>query len=350
MDNETIRCGEPATITQTPTTPTPYQHIPISIHNVSPTHFINNEKIKIACDGGLAQGHATFGVVISINNKITTELYGSLPTQINPTSLTSESYGCYYALNKIQHQLGTNRSYQLITVLIDNKTLITRIKTLLQYNPFPTACSKSEHEVISANAHIIKSLPNIIIKHISSKRQTGTNTEEQILHSLSHHLSQDARQETSIPNIIIPKLHTEAIDLIINNQKVSSNYLEALREASAKPMLWTYYKEKYNWSDNCINKIDWKAHGIAISYLNGRKQKTTLQFIHKWLPINASHSVQASGTGKLCPYCQQCDEDHHHFLSCAHPTSQQQWKNAAQLLRQKITNYNKHIHPTLKTL
>jgi hypothetical protein len=117
--------------------------------------------------------------------------------------------------------------------------------------------------------------------------------------------------------------------------------------ASAKPALWQFYQTKYNWSNECIETINWKQHGDALSSITGRQQKTVLQFIHKWLPINTSHSQQAEGTGRLCPYCQQTDETHQHLLACQHPALQEQWFLAAQDIQQKISKYSKLIHPTI---
>jgi hypothetical protein len=166
-----IRCGEPHPITIIPPTTTPHQYLPIYINNVAPTIFRNHDIIDIASDGGLINNHSTFGVIISINQIIVTEIHGSLPTQIHPTSLTSEAYGCYYALQKIHEQLNTYTSYSCINLLLDNKSLISRITELRKYKPFPTACLKSEFEIISAIVDIISKLPNINIKHVSSKNQ-----------------------------------------------------------------------------------------------------------------------------------------------------------------------------------
>jgi hypothetical protein len=206
---------------------------------------------------------------------------------------------------------------------------------------------KSEFEVIAAIVDILSKLPNVNLKHIQSKSNNHENMDDKILHSMSHNLAQDVRQENPIPNSTIPQLHTSNIDLIINNHKVSSKYLEELRLAAAKPALWKYYQDKYRWNDECINNIDWTAHGHAISSLTGRQQKTTLQFIHKWLPLNASHSLQAEGTGRLCPFCHQEDEDHLHFISCLHDSVIDQWKNATETIQKKLHNYSKSIHPTL---
>jgi hypothetical protein len=277
-------------------TNTPHQYIPIYINNTTPTFFRNQDIIDIASDGGLLHNHSTFGVIISINQSIVTEMHGSLPTQIHPTSLTSKAFGCYFALQKIQERLQSYTSYSCINLLLDNKSLVSRSNELQKFKPFPNVCLKSEFEIISALVDIISTLPNIHIKHVPSKNQPDIHDDAKVLHSLSHHLAKDARKYP-IPNIIIPKLHVTSIELLINHQKEYSNYLEELRFASAKPSIWQYYTDKYKWTEATINSIDWKSHGLPISYFTGRKQKTILQFIHKWLPLNASHSIQAEGTG-----------------------------------------------------
>jgi hypothetical protein len=95
-----------------------------------------------------------------------------------------------------------------------------------------------------------------------------------------------------------------------------------------------------------INSIDWKAHGLAISYFTGKKRHF-LQFIHKWLPLNASHSLKAEGTGRLCPVWVQTDKDHHHLLACNHPTPMTQWHISAITFQNFFRTYCKLIHPIL---
>jgi hypothetical protein len=78
-----------------------------------------------------------------------------------------------------------------------------------------------------------------------------------------------------------------------------------------------------------------------------RQQKSTIQFNHRWLPLNASHSIQAESTGKLCPYCLHEDESHQHFLQCPHPAPTLQWTNAMQQIINRLRTYNKNIDSTL---
>jgi hypothetical protein len=127
IGQETITCGDPIDSCHTPERPSMIQYIPILTNNIHPLIINGNDIINIASDGGLSQQHSTFGALISVNNTIITELNGSLPTQIHATSLTSEAYGCYYAIRKIWQQLDNNYNYGAINILLDNKTLISRL-------------------------------------------------------------------------------------------------------------------------------------------------------------------------------------------------------------------------------
>jgi hypothetical protein len=110
--------------------------------------------------------------------------------------------------------------------------------------------------------------------------------------------------------------------LYIQGQRVASNYQQIIREKSTINEVHNYYIPKYNWTDNEINNIHWRAHGKAIQTLTGRQYKTITQFIHSWLPINASYAQDLVGDGKLCPFCLSTNETHEHFLSCQHDNLQ----------------------------
>jgi hypothetical protein len=86
----------------------------------------------------------------------------------------------------------------------------------------------------------------------------------------------------------------------------------------------------------------WKKHGKFLNNLPKRMCKTINQFNHGWLPVNASHSINASGTGRLCPFCLSCDEDQHHFLTCTHQHLNDQWKESSTIIESKMTSYDKN--------
>jgi hypothetical protein len=73
--------------------------------------------------------------------------------------------------------------------------------------------------------------------------------------------------------------------------------------------------------------------------LAGRTQKTILQFIHGWLPVNGHPGVGKLGNARLCPYCTSAEETQDHFLSCCHITPTHQRR---QLYLRIQTHLKKH--------
>jgi hypothetical protein len=133
------------------------------------------------------------------------------------------------------------------------------------------------------------------------------------------------------------------IHLQLNKQRVAGDYRTALRQASTAPEIKMYYCDKYKWSQATIADIHWAAHGKSLTKLPSRTSKTITQMLHQWLPVNASYSINAVGTGRLCPYCLTCEEDDRHFLSCPHPTPSHLWVQAASTITKALIRYDKHI-------
>jgi hypothetical protein len=74
-----------------------------------------------------------------------------------------------------------------------------------------------------------------------------------------------------------------------------------------------------------------------------RQHKTIIQFIHGWIPVNASYSKASIGTARLCPYCTSCDKSQQHWLQCTHDKLTNMWKTAADNVARKLRKYNKNI-------
>jgi hypothetical protein len=84
----------------------------------------------------------------------------------------------------------------------------------------------------------------------------------------------------------------------------------------------------------------WKQHGKFVNNLPKRRCKTINQFNQGWLPVNAFHSINASGTGRLCPFCVSCEEDQHHILTCTHQHLSDQWKESSTIIKSKLISYD----------
>jgi hypothetical protein len=191
---------------------------------------------------------------------------------------------------------------------------------------------------------MITQYPLITIQYI--KQNNFQNSE---LLAQCNTLAQQAQHFNPTTHCIANTIQLSA-ELFIANKKVSSDFTSHIRTGFATPILWDYYQDKFKWSINCIQSIDWMSHGTALNQLHHRQKKTIIQFNYRWLPINTSHSLQSTGTARLCPYCSHVDETHYHYLSCPHLASKQIWHYNSQLIQDTIQRYSKHINQTLVKL
>jgi hypothetical protein len=115
---------------------------------------------------------------------------------------------------------------------------------------------------------------------------------------------------------------------------------EHLRAAYSSQALRQYYLEKFpHWPPEAPDDIDWYIKGQALKSLHGRHQKTILQMMHGWLPVNAHPGSGNSDDTQNCPYCLTTPETMFHFLSCTH--------QSAVLPRQvKIRAIQQHLRST----
>lgn len=311
------------------------------------TNTSNNETIYVASDGGLLYDIASFGGVINTNDSTLWEIQGSITPQEHLSSLTAEAYGCFYTMDKLLQEIGILAlKHNNIVIICDNQSLLSRLNSLLHYQLTPNMCLTPEYEVISSIVMILKQLPSVSLKHVHS-HQKGPLSHEALLNQRCDELATEARTFTP-PESTIPILPGSKAIFTINNSHVSSTYINQIRTAALSQDLRIYYQSTNKWNDETIDSINWRCQGRALISLRGRQQKTMLKFIHKWLPINTAHSIQAVGTGRLCPYCKSCDETHLHFLTCRHLQSSTLWIGAAQQVQQAHKQHP--IDPVLKKL
>jgi hypothetical protein len=88
----------------------------------------------------------------------------------------------------------------------------------------------------------------------------------------------DIASQLQLQNTPIPKLDIQNAELVLNSKLILTMYQSSIREAFTQPDLWSYYFNKFNWTQECIDLINWTSHGKTLSYLPQRQQKTTIQF------------------------------------------------------------------------
>ena len=75
-----------------------------------------------------------------------------------------------------------------------------------------------------------------------------------------------------------------------------------------------FLKEKYRWTQQTLDNIEWELHAAIIQNQKYSRKKTTIKYIHRWLPSGSKRF----GQNLRCPHCEGdgTQHDHDHVLTC----------------------------------
>jgi hypothetical protein len=136
--------------------------------NITYTNDIKNnnliiETIQILCEGKIDDEHITIGSALYINGTKAITCKGKLKTTNNSANIVINTYSTHYLLQ--QFLITTTQAIYSanITLLIDDRILISRINKLNR-KIYPNACQLPEYEIINAINIQLNHIPNITIR------------------------------------------------------------------------------------------------------------------------------------------------------------------------------------------
>ena len=93
---------------------------------------------------------------------------------------------------------------------------------------------------------------------------------------------------------------------------------DVVTEGEHGPPLRQYLKEKFGWSEDTFQCIDWEAMKVYTRRLEGSKETNLIKLVMNWQNDNHQNEFFYAKDG-VCPACQSIQEDHLHFISCRDP-------------------------------
>lgn len=111
--------------------------------------------------------------------------------------------------------------------------------------------------------------------------------------------------------------------------KIKKHLYNARRTGPAR----TYMLEKYEWSDEVFDSINWTSIGNVRRKLTYVRRMQTSKIMHGWLPI--MHMRQHITGISQCPGCRCEDETLEHFIKCPHHLMKMKRKEIIAALRKK---------------
>jgi hypothetical protein len=274
--------------------------------------------------------------LISIENTPHAVTSFQIPDHRQTTSLSYHAYSCIIPLSWLYSYTNQAAQHYNICIHCNSKQIRNQLQRVHNNNKSPSHCYCPEWDLLQSTVQLATKFKSHQFKSCHLQDIIKDKQQNKLLQLINND-TPTCRWETK-------SFSYDTTQLLIHNQRVPSDYTSMIREAHTAPAIDAYYITKYGWDNKTVNNIMWKEHGRALTNIPKRMCKTITQFNHEWLPVNASHSMNAVGTGRLCPFCATCDEDQHHFISCTHPHLMESWSEAAGTIKSKLTSYDKLIH------
>jgi hypothetical protein len=206
---------------------------------------------------------------------------------------------------------------QELLVYTMDKRILRRLQQFRSTKPTSSFQLSPDHEALSLLVDLMLILPNVTIILLEDVCTTPQQKHDRfIIRKCQQQIHRIQACETLPATIGATDMKAS---LFINNREIPTDILQEMRFAAQSPELRRHFQQKYQWTNNIIDTIDWEVHASAIRQSNPYRFKTIIQAIHGWLPTHAHHASSYNITSK-CPMCNQEEETNQHFLSCSAPS------------------------------
>ena len=211
----------------------------------------------------------------------------------------------------------------------DNKTLIDRLLTLLEYDGvwYPSVFAWPD---IDTTQEIFISLGKLpfwpSFKHVKGHQDEEIPFEQlrrpAQLNVLADHLATAALQEQDFDEDenFYPLPHMPMY-LKLEGRFVCSRERNLLRDAIPRVNVANYFKDRYDWPDNVFEQVDWTAFEAARKRTPSTNTFTT-KLVTGWLATNAK-LAQWEKMPATCPFCGHHSETNDHLFQCP---QRNQWR------------------------
>jgi hypothetical protein len=281
----------------------------------------NRSLADVATDGSYdpETGKMAYGWIIAINEKIIAEGKGPAEASTHlAESFRAEAYGLRAATTFIQALLRCKQGPgpQRWFFHIDNRTLITRME---RYST-SQAMAKWVHD------------PDIDVTNMVQENLRGI--EAQFLHVKSHQDRQHNQTKLSFPaqlngradqlatgqqeSMKYPEtiITTDFCHLTIGKHYITRDSQRWLLDSASMIPIRQYYSDKYGWSEQTFQSIDWDLQHKVLQRYGVNDQRRILKFVHGWLPTNNRLFREKRQNTTRCPLCFYVVEDAVHLFSC----------------------------------
>jgi hypothetical protein len=123
---------------------------------------------------------------------------------------------------------------------------------------------------------------------------------------------------------VVPILPTSGVQLQLKEATVTRNIKQEVMQARHVQPLIDYMMDKFEWSQETYDSVDWVTHRRAVGRWEKRRT-TIIKQIYRWLPVGKQVHRYDQKNNPGCSTCQAPLEDQAHPVQCNAPT-RMQWR------------------------
>jgi hypothetical protein len=309
------------------------QYCEITIDIDTLLDILTNGEFIIASDGASPQGKGAFGWSLATpTGARLVKCYGPGPGH-NCISYRAEGYGVLSPLRFLINlkKFFDSAPFQSYIHYCDNAALMKNLHKAQKYKDYwPNESLDNDWDILISIKTSTLELDNPpTFTHIKGHQDDHHNYADL---PLKAQLNIDADRLASIyindhhqnQHTTVTRLPSNTAQLQLPQGTITHHLKREILLARTGPALLTHIQQKYHWTDDTTQAIDWTNHRqVFRSY---PKQTTLVKLIHRMLPVGEKVNKYDDKYSPQCPTCKQEIETQDHLHQCT-GFSRRKWRN-----------------------
>jgi ribonuclease HI len=285
--------------------------------------FEHSARIEVATDGGFnpQTGKSSYGWIVAANKTLIAK--GRGPAAAHPElaeSFRAEGFGIFAALRFLQEltsHFQIDKEKHTWRFYLDNRAMIQRMESYEQNTRHSKWHLRPDADITNQASEILAIFPASLI-HVKSHQDINTDFDK-LSYPAQLNVMADLQATTHHDEMTKPMITYEHPypTLVLGNIPITRDSQKWILRQAGKVPIQHYYKEKYGWTKEIFNDIDWDIQEKALRYFSESDQSRILKFVHGWLPTNKRLYREGIEKSPKCQLCNALEESNDHLWICS---------------------------------
>ena len=311
---------------------------PLDIESLHPERIKSAKRLTSVSDGSLdpITGRAAFAWILALPGK-EAWIKRRHTVNANPKYVTSFRAEIAGICDLLKYSVKERMFDTEFEIWCDNKACLDVLRP--DREPMLADLTDAESDLIAVARNMLRQLKKVTVHHVLGHQEDNVPYED-LPYEAQLNIDCDAEAKecmwsSEISNIRPDPTEGAGAILYLGNEMVTTEMKEQIEYAAHAPDMFTYLRGKYEWTDNQLHSINWKALRLAKRRLTRRASIRTSKMLHEWLNVGRQKAkLQQDST---CPCCGLEEEDQVHLYHCSHA-------GMRSTIEEEINTMEKNLH------